>query len=105
MWSNIDLLTDAFRHGGGVPQERFGSEFWCGFERFTRPAFRNNLVQDWIPAMPDVDANAACRRLGRGHRVRQRPGAALPGQGYPEARLVGLDNYAPAIEAANANAA
>ncbi len=44
MWSNIDLLTEAFRHGGGVPQERFGSEFWCGFERFTRPAFRNNLV-------------------------------------------------------------
>ena len=39
MWSNIDLLTEAFRHGGGVPQEQFGTEFWCGFERFTRPAF------------------------------------------------------------------
>ncbi len=56
MWSNVDLLTEAFRHGGGVPQARFGTEFWCGFERFTRPGFRNNFVQDWIPAMPEVDA-------------------------------------------------
>ncbi|MDQ3693967.1 MAG: methyltransferase domain-containing protein [Chloroflexota bacterium] len=103
-WSNIDLLTDAFRHGGGVPQSRFGSEFWCGFERFTRPGFRNNLVQDWIPAMPEVDAKlragGAVADVGCGN------GQALLflAEGYPNAQLIGLDNYAPAIEAANANA-
>ena len=104
-WSNIDLLTEAFTHGGGVPQEQFGAEFWCGFERFTRTAFRNNLVQDWIPAMPEVDARL--RAGGSAADVGCGNGQALLflAQGYPEATLVGFDNYAPAIEAANANAA
>jgi 2-polyprenyl-3-methyl-5-hydroxy-6-metoxy-1,4-benzoquinol methylase len=103
-WSNLDLLTEAFRHGGGVPQERFGTEFWCGFERFTRPGFRNNFVQDWIPAMPDVDAKL--RAGGTVADIGCGNGQALLylAQGYPDAQLVGLDNYAPAIEAANANA-
>ncbi|HEV2072767.1 MAG TPA: class I SAM-dependent methyltransferase [Thermomicrobiales bacterium] len=104
-WSNVDLLTEAFRNGGGVPQERFGDEFWCGFERFTRTAFRNNLVQDWIPAMPEVDARlragGSVADIGCGN------GQALLylAHGYPEATLVGYDNYAPAIEAANSRAA
>jgi SAM-dependent methyltransferase len=103
-WVNLDLLTDAFRTGSGVPQEHYGEEFWCGFERFTRPAFRNNLVQDWIPAMPTVDAalkaGGAVADIGCGN------GQALLflAQGYPHATLIGLDNYAPAIAAANANA-
>ena len=104
-WANLDLLTAAFQHGGGVPQERFGHEFWCGFERFTRTAFCNNLVQDWIPAMPEVDAKL--RAGGSVADVGCGNGQALLflAQGYPEAQLVGFDNYAPAIEAANANAA
>jgi 2-polyprenyl-3-methyl-5-hydroxy-6-metoxy-1,4-benzoquinol methylase len=105
IWHNIDLLTDAFRDGGGVPQARFGDEFWCGFERFTRTGFRNNLVQDWIPAMPEVDA--ALRAGGSVADVGCGNGQALLflAKGYPDAKLVGYDNYAPAIEAANANAA
>lgn len=104
IWRNVDELTEAFRHGGGVPQERFGDEFWCGFERFTRTAFRNNLVQDWIPAMPDVDAQL--RAGGTVADIGCGNGQALLylAQGYPAASLVGYDNYAPAIAAANANA-
>ncbi|MBA2754882.1 MAG: methyltransferase domain-containing protein [Chloroflexia bacterium] len=103
-WSNVDLLTESFKHGGGVPQERFGNEFWCGFERFTRTGFRNNLVQDWIPAMPEVDATL--RAGGSVADVGCGNGQALLflAQGYPAATLVGFDNYAPAIEAANENA-
>lgn len=103
-WANLDLLTEAFQHGGGVPQERYGEAFWCGFERFTRTGFRNNLVQDWIPAMPEVDA--ALRAGGSAADVGCGNGQALLflAQGYPEAELVGYDNYAPAIAAANANA-
>jgi hypothetical protein len=104
-WSNVDLLTESFRKGGGVPQERFGDEFWCGFERFTRTGFRNNLVQDWIPAMPQVDA--ALRAGGSAADVGCGNGQALLflAKGYPDAQLVGYDNFAPAIETANANAA
>lgn len=103
-WRNADELIEAFRHGGGVPQDRYGDDFWCGFERFSRTAFRNNLVQDWIPAMPSVDA--ALRAGGTVADVGCGNGQALLflAKGYPEATLVGYDSYAPAIAAANANA-
>jgi SAM-dependent methyltransferase len=103
-WKNVDLLTEAFKHGGGVPQAAYGDEFWCGFERFTRPAFRNNLAQDWIPAMPHADA--ALRAGGAAADIGCGNGQALLflAKGYPNAQLVGYDAYAPAIAAANANA-
>jgi 2-polyprenyl-3-methyl-5-hydroxy-6-metoxy-1,4-benzoquinol methylase len=102
-WRNVDILTDAFRNGGGVPQERFGEEWLCGFQRFSRPAFVNFLAQDWIPAMPDIDARlragGSVADIGCGN------GIALIqiAKNYPAARLVGFDLHAPAIEAARAN--
>ncbi len=103
-WRNIDLLTDAFRNGGGVPQERFGGEWLCGFQRFSRTWFVNYLCQDWIPAMPDVDARlragGSVADIGCGN------GLALIkiAENYPRARLFGFDQHAPAIETARANA-
>ena len=103
-WRNLDLLTEAFKHGGGVPQAAYGEEFWCGFERFTRTGFRNNLAQDWIPALPQADA--ALKAGGSAADIGCGNGQALLflAKGYPEATLVGYDNYPPAIAAANANA-
>ncbi|MGH2558478.1 MAG: class I SAM-dependent methyltransferase [Thermomicrobiales bacterium] len=103
-WKNVDLLTDVIRSGGGVPQDHFGAEWSCGFERFSRTAFLNNLCQDWIPSMPEVDrrlrAGGTAADIGCGN------GQALIelAKGYPEARLVGYDYHAPAIETARANA-
>lgn len=103
-WNNIDLLTTVFQEGGGVPQERFGADWRCGFERFSRTSFRNNLAQDWIPAMPQVDA--ALRAGGAAADVGCGNGQALIflAQAYPQATLVGFDSYAPSIATANANA-
>jgi 2-polyprenyl-3-methyl-5-hydroxy-6-metoxy-1,4-benzoquinol methylase len=103
-YTNIDLLAEAFRHGGGVPQERYGEHFWCGFEQFTYTFFRNSMVQEWFPTMPQVDA--ALRAGGSVADVGCGNGQALIilAQAYPEASFVGYDNYAPAIAAANENA-
>ena len=105
-WQNLDLLTEAFQHGGGVPQERFGDEFWCGFERFTR----TGLPQQPRPGLDP--GHAPGRRGAAGGRRRSPTSAAATARrcsswprAIPTPRLVGYDNYAPAIEAANANAA
>jgi 2-polyprenyl-3-methyl-5-hydroxy-6-metoxy-1,4-benzoquinol methylase len=103
-WANIDQLAEAFRHGGGVPQERYGEHFWCGFEQFTYTFFRNSMVQEWLPSMPAVEA-----RLRAGGRVADigcGNGQALVilAQAYPQASFVGYDNYAPAIAEANERA-
>jgi SAM-dependent methyltransferase len=103
-WKNVDRLTEVIRSGGGIPQDHFGEDWRCGFERFSRTAFLNNLCQDWIPAMPEVDrrlrAGGTAADIGCGN------GQALIelAKGYPEARFVGYDSHAPAIAAARANA-
>jgi 2-polyprenyl-3-methyl-5-hydroxy-6-metoxy-1,4-benzoquinol methylase len=103
-WRNLDLLTGAFRLGGGVPQGRFGEEWLCGFQRFSRTAFVNYLCQDWIPAMPEIDARL--RAEGSMADIGCGNGMALIqiARCYPQARLVGFDHHAPAIEAARKNA-
>ncbi len=103
-WVILDLLTEAFRTGGGVPQSAYGADWMCGFERFTRTGFRNNFAQDWVPALPGADA--ALRAGGSVADIGCGNGQALLflAQGYPQATLVGYDAYPPAIDAANANA-
>lgn len=86
------LLT-AFRDGGGVSQKLLGDETQEIIDRFTAPWFEHMLVQEWLPAMPDVDA-----MLDRGIRVADvgcGRGRALVklAQAYPNSRFVGLDVY------------
>jgi len=103
-WANLDRLTEAFRTGGGVPQEHYDADWMCGFERFTRTGFRNNFAQDWVPALPQADA--ALRAGGAVADIGCGNGQALLflARGYPDATLVGYDAYPPAVAAANANA-
>ena len=50
----LDGVTEAFQRGGGVPQTSYRADFWDGLERFSAGLFDNYLLQEWIPAMPDV---------------------------------------------------
>ncbi len=51
---SIDLVTDAFRTGEGVPFAAYGlHDMQAGF---TRPMFASSLVAEWLPALPDVQA-------------------------------------------------
>src|SRR5919199_6949301 len=52
----LDPLVEAFKHGGGVPQEAYRQETWDGMERGTATWFENMLVPEWIAAMPDIPA-------------------------------------------------
>ncbi len=101
----IELLYEAFKTGGGVPQSAYPNDWWAGLDRFTAGWFENLLIPHWLPAMP-----ASRALLERGADVADvgcGSGRALIklAQAFPKSRFVGYDVYAPAVADANASAA
>ncbi|MGH8971699.1 MAG: methyltransferase domain-containing protein [Acidimicrobiia bacterium] len=98
----LDPLVEAFRSGGGVPQSRYGADWWDGMERFTAAWVENLLVQEWVPLVPDVkaklEAGATVADVGCGR------GRALVklAQTFPNSTFVGYDVFGPSVEAATA---
>lgn len=100
----LDQLEQAFRNGGGVPQSAYDDNLWDGLERFSNGWYENFLLQEWIPAMPDVQAkleqgahvcDVGC---GRGRALIRLAGA------FPASRFIGYDVFEPTIARATANA-
>lgn len=100
----LDQLEQAFRNGGGVPQSAYDDNLWDGLERFSNGWYENFLLQEWIPAMPDVQAkleqgahvcDVGC---GRGRALIRLAGA------FPASRFIGYDVFDPTIARATANA-
>ncbi len=100
----MDQVIQSFRNGGGVPQSAYPDEFWDGLERFSAGWFENLLLQQWIPAMPDVqaklkrDAIVADVGCGRGRAL------VKLAQAFPQSRYVGFDVFPPTVEQATRNA-
>src|SRR5437764_2543799 len=100
----FDQVVSAFRNGGGVSQSQYSDMMWDGLERFTSTWFENLLLQQWIPAMPDVKAqlergcDVADVGCGRGR------GLIKLAQAFPRSRYIGYDNFGPTIVRAKANA-
>jgi 2-polyprenyl-3-methyl-5-hydroxy-6-metoxy-1,4-benzoquinol methylase len=97
-------VAERFRAGGGVDQSSYPSDFWAGLSRFTNSWFENFLVQQWIPAMPDLQA-----KLGAGASVADvgcgagRASIKLA-QEYPDSTHVGFDISDAQLELARRNA-
>jgi SAM-dependent methyltransferase len=101
----FDGLLGAFREGGGVPQSAYDPSIWEGMERFSGTWIENNLVQLWIPAMPEVQA-----KLEQGATVADIGcGAGLAilklAHQFPNSTFVGYDAFEGQLERARANAA
>jgi SAM-dependent methyltransferase len=102
--SVIDRVAEAFRDGGGVPQSAYDDRFWDGMERFSGGWFDNLLVQQWLPAMPEVQrklrdgADVADVGCGRGRALIRLAKA------HPASRYVGYDAFAPSVDRATAHA-
>ena len=99
----IDTLIAAFRTGEGIPYADYGPSCREGIAAFNRPMFVNQLAQEWIPAVPEIDArlrsgDARVADLGCG----QGWSSVSLAVGYPYARVDGFDSDTPSIEAARA---
>lgn len=97
----IPQIMESFRRGGGVPYTAYTQDTFEGTERLFRTGYINFLVQEWIPAMPQVKAKlesgAKVADVGCGR------GAALMqlAQAFPKSHFIGWDNYQPNLDYAN----
>jgi SAM-dependent methyltransferase len=104
MWGVFDALAGAFRAGGGVAQSAYDARLYRGQDRGARATYGPLLVQEWLPAFPNVQemlargvdvADVGC---GGGHAL-----IALA-HAYPRSRYVGFDVFPPTIALAQQNA-
>jgi SAM-dependent methyltransferase len=98
-------LLEAFRTGGGVAWEDYGADMREAQEAFNRPAFVNQLGQEWLPAVPDVDA----RLRAPGARVAELAcgsgwASIAIARAYPGVRVDGFDLDEASVDLARANA-
>jgi SAM-dependent methyltransferase len=103
----LDELVEAYRTGAGVPYDAYGEDMVIGQSQFTRPLFERLLGNEWLPAVPEIDA-----------RLRDDPPARVAdlacgggrsslaiARAYPRVRVDGIDLDAASIELARANLA
>lgn len=98
-----DLLR-AFREGGGIDYSRYNADFWEGLEHNTCVRYKNNLVSQWLPEMPEViaklDAGGSFADFGCGAGR----STIEMAQRFPNASFHGFDIFPGNIEKARANA-
>jgi SAM-dependent methyltransferase len=98
----VPALVDAFRTGDGVPYGDYAAQHTIG--ALNRPAYANQLVHEWLPLVPDLDARlragATVAEFGCGEGW----AAIALASDYPDVRVHGIDIDPPSIEAARRHA-
>jgi len=98
-------ISEAFRTGKGVGWHEHDSDLFVGTERFFRPNYRAHLVNEWIPALGDIEA-----KLKAGAKVADvgcglGTSTILMAQSYPKSTFIGFDYHRQSIEMARDAAA
>jgi len=93
-------VAEAFRTGAGIAWQDHHSCLFCGTEKFFRPGYAANLVQNWIPALNGVhaklEAGAQVADIGCGHGA----STIIMAKAFPKSKFTGFDLHPGSIERA-----
>ncbi|NVJ64999.1 MAG: methyltransferase domain-containing protein [Gammaproteobacteria bacterium] len=99
-----ETAVDVFKTGRGRPWGEHSNCCFCGTDRFFRPGYVMNLVENWLPALNGVEdklkAGATVADIGCGYGS----STILMAETYPNSQFVGYDFHEPSIKAAQAKA-
>lgn len=100
VYADEPRLTAAFLSGDGVGWGDHCNCLFCGTERFFRPGYKANLVNDWLPALSGVtdklSRGARIADVGCGHGA----STLIMAEAFPASHFTGFDFHAPSIDAA-----
>lgn len=104
MWQDLPKVEAAYRSGAGLGWHEHSTCLFRGVERFFRPGYNANLVENWIPALDGVkaklEAGGRVADIGCGHGA----STVLLARAFPQARFTGFDYHEPSIDAARERA-
>jgi SAM-dependent methyltransferase len=93
----IPKMTQALRTGVGVGWHEHDATLFHGTERFFRPGYAANLVDQWLPALESVEAKlksgARVADVGCGHGA----STIIMAQAYPRSEFFGFDYHEPSV--------
>ncbi|MFH5208222.1 class I SAM-dependent methyltransferase [Antrihabitans sp. NCIMB 15449] len=97
VYKDADTIIEAFRTGRGVGWHEHHHELFAGTERFFRPGYAANLVDNWIPALRGAEAKllsgARVADVGCGHGA----STIIMAQGFPRSTFVGYDYHEASV--------
>ncbi len=100
--NTLDEVVSAYRTGDGVEYEKYGADFRHGQGGINRPAFENDLVDAWLPAVAGVadtlTAGGSIADVGCGQGYSTTAIAAR----WPQASVIGVDVDAASVADARA---
>ncbi len=97
-------VAKAFKTGKGVPQSAYSPEMFDSIERGTAPWYKHQLIQKWIPAMPQVEAKLKSGGTALDVGCGSGRAALTLATAFPRAQVFGFDNHAGSVKRARANA-
>ena len=103
-YTTHETAVETFKSGAGRPWSEHHPCCFCGTDRFFRPGYVMNLVENWIPALDGVEA-----KLKAGAKVADigcglGSSSILMAQSFPNSTVYGFDFHEPSIETARQNA-
>ena len=104
LFQSLHKIEEAFRSGEGVGWHEHDHRLFGGCERFFRPGYRANLVDQWLPALEGMreklEGGARVADVGCGFGA----STILMAQAFPKSSFVGFDYHEDSVVAARARA-
>ncbi len=97
----VDRTIEGFQTGKGMLWGEHHHSLFQGTERFFKPSYIGNLLQNWLPAVEGAEEKlqkgAKVADIGAGHGI----STLIMAKAFPNSRFYGFDNHQPSVERAN----
>lgn len=98
VYHDVPTMEKAFQSGEGVSWGDHHSCLFCGTEKFFRPSYATNLVQNWLPSLDGVveklKKGAKVADVGCGHAA----STLIMAKAFPKSEFIGFDFHQGSID-------